>query len=85
MKTKVLIAISLVTAPALLLVFFSVPGDRENGATDRAGETYVERAVRTRLNTDGSRLEIEQSDETILERAIRTRASGLVERVNSEP
>tara|TARA_R110001599_G_scaffold267158_1_gene468054 strand:+ start:441 stop:701 length:261 start_codon:yes stop_codon:yes gene_type:complete len=85
MKTKALIAMALVAALTLLLVIFSEPGGLGNGATSTVDETFVERAVRTRLSTDVSRNETEVSNETILERAIRTRASELVERVDSEP
>lgn len=84
MKTKVLIAMTLVAALALLLVIFSEPGGPGNSATGPVDETFVERAVRTRLNLDVSRNEVKESDETILERAIRTRASELVERADSE-
>lgn len=85
MNTKVRIAISLVAAAALLLVLFNAPGDGESGASPLADETFVERAARTRLNTDGSRAEIDESNETLVERAARTRAAELVERVESEP
>jgi|GEM_PF-2368977 len=85
MTTKVLIAIAIAAALALILVVFSEPGGRENVVTQTADETFVERAVRTRLNADAVRFEAEESDETVLERAVRTRAAELVERVNSEP
>lgn len=83
MNKKALIAISLVTAPTLL-VACGLPEDGDSRLTQAPDETYVERAVRTRLDADGSRFEAEETDETILERAVRTRASELVQRVDAE-
>tara|TARA_R100001377_G_scaffold79751_3_gene58201 strand:- start:5189 stop:5449 length:261 start_codon:yes stop_codon:yes gene_type:complete len=85
MKTKVLIAMTLMAALALLLVVFSEPGGPENSATESVDETFVDRAARTRLNTDISRDEVTESAETIVERAVRTRAPELAERADPEP
>lgn len=82
MKAKVLTAISVVAVPILMFNVLSARDD-ENGIADETSETFVERAVRTRLNTDVDRSSVDLSDETFLERAVRTRASELVDRVNS--
>ena len=83
MKSKTLITISAVAAPALLLVVFSNQKDATS-VVQQTDETFVERATRTRLNVDTSRLETEDSNETLLERAQRTRASELLERADSQ-
>lgn len=84
MKAKVLTAITVVAVPALMLSVFSTREDG-TGATDQSDETFVERAVRTRLNADIERTGLDISEETLLERAVRTRASELVERIESQP
>lgn len=84
MKTKALIAISIVTVSAFL-TSCDLPENVESSAIEPPEETFVERAARTRLNADSSRFETEMTDETVLERAVRTRASALVERAESEP
>jgi hypothetical protein len=82
MKTKALIATSIVTVSAFL-TGCDLPENVESSATEPPEETFVERAARTRLNADSSRFEAEMNDETVLERAIRTRASALVERAEA--
>ncbi|MDX1490710.1 MAG: hypothetical protein R3332_05450 [Pseudohongiellaceae bacterium] len=84
MRSKSLIIISAVVTPVLLLVVFSNDTDVTDNV-EQTGETFVERATRTRLNVDTSRLENEDSNETLLERAQRTRASELLERADSMP
>jgi len=83
MKKKALIAISIITASASL-TGCDLPENVESSATEPPEETFVERAARTRLDSDSSRFETEMTDETVLERAVRTRASALVERAESE-
>ncbi len=85
MKTKVLFVVWFVAALALLLVFFSAPGEGRSSPSQLADETFVDRAVRTRLNADARRDVANASNETVLERAIRTRASELIERAESKP
>lgn len=84
MKTKGLIAITIVAVSALLLGVFSAQDDG-NGINEQTGETFVERALRTRTSVDMERTQPDNSDTTFLERAVNTRASELVERVDSKP
>ena len=83
MKAKALTTVLIIAGSVLLLLVFGAWNQDEESIVV-SEETFVDRAVRTRINTEASRVEDDNVEETILERAVRTRADELVNRVEVE-